>query len=98
MSRSLDLGPLVTPPRPMELVVALHAADNRRSCQESNFYGHVGERLELDESPQHNYTAQQNSEKKLKFPNSHMPLFWPIPQRSGPECHLNRQIRAFQTT
>ena len=45
---------------------------------------------------QHNYTAQQNSEKNLKFPNSAGSLFWTTPHRWGPECHRNRQIRAFQ--
>ena len=48
---SLDLGPLVSIPRSMELIVALHAAENRIACQESNFDGHFGERLELEESP-----------------------------------------------
>ena len=48
---SLDLGPLVTVPRPVELVVAVHAADDRITGEESNLDRILGERLELDESP-----------------------------------------------
>ena len=90
---SLVLGPLVAVPRPVVLVVALHAADNRIAREESNLDRIFGERLELDESPR----LQQNSEKNMKFINSAVSLFWTTPHRWGPECHRKRQIRAFRT-
>ena len=49
-------------------------------------------------SNQQNAIAQQNSKEILQIQNSNMLPFWTIPDRSGPECLGNRQIRAFQRT